>query len=62
MTLPDSLKELQDLCEQLNVKFKVKTKAQLKELIKKAGDVEHPPTNEMMKYPIQQLKEFCEAK
>ena len=43
MTLPDSLKELEDLCEKLNVKFKGKTKSQLKELIKKAGDVEHPP-------------------
>ena len=38
MTLPNTLKELQALCEQTSLKYKGKTKAQLKALLANEDD------------------------
>ena len=60
MSLPNTRKELQNLCEENDIRFKGKTKAQLRELLGEkniqAGkdDLEHKS--------VKELKEMCERK
>ena len=60
MSLPNTLKELQNLCEDNGIRFKGKTKAQLRELLGEKNiqaekdDLEHKS--------VKELKEMCDRK
>ena len=61
MTLQNSLKELQALCEQNSLKYKGKTKAQLKALLENKDDVTiEPAKTDFAVESVKELKETCE--
>ena len=59
MSLPNTLKELQELCEKKILKFKGKTKSQLKHLL---SDEIEPEVTAFEQKSVKELKEMCDEK
>ena len=57
MSLSNTLKELQELCEKKKLKFKGKTKSQLKHLL---SDEIEPEVTAFEKKSVKELKEMCD--
>ena len=63
MTLPGTLKELQELCKQKNLKYKGKTKSQLKEILEdKSNETENEVEVDLQKKSVKELKDMCDRK
>ena len=64
MTLPNNLKDLQKLCEERSLKFKGKTKSQLKDLLSievvTVEEHEEVVSEDLAKLNVKALKEKCE--
>ena len=62
MTLPNTLKELHALCEQNGLKYKGKTKVQLKALLENKDEVTiEPAKTDFAVKSVKELKETCES-
>ena len=66
MSLPNNLKDLQKLCEEKSLKFKGKTKAQLKELLSTQVVIMEEDEvfagEDLSQLTVKALKERCEEK
>ena len=63
MSLPGTLRELQELCKQKNLKYKGKTKSQLKEILEdKSNETENEVEVDLQKKSVMELKDMCDRK
>ena len=63
MSLLGTLRELQELCKQKNLKYKGKTKSQLKEILEdKSNETENEVEVDLQKKSIMELKDMCDRK
>ena len=62
MSLPNTLRELQELCKLKNLKFKGKTKSQLKEVLEDGNEAAENVEVELVKKSVKELKEMCELR
>ena len=63
MSLPGTLRELQELCKQKNLKYKGKTKSQLKEILEdKSDETENEVEVDVQKKSVKELKDMCVRK
>ena len=61
MSLPGTLRELQELCKQKNLKYKGKSKSQLKEILEDKS--EHMEVEvDLQKKSVKELKGMCDRK
>ena len=60
MSLPNTLKELQNLCEDNGIRFKGKTKAQLRELLCEKNI--QAEKDDLENKSVKELKEMCDRK
>ena len=61
MSLPNTLKDLQSLCAENGLKYKGKTKAQLKDLLEKENVSAQSEVEDYSKYTVGVLKEICSS-
>ena len=63
MSLPGTLRELQELCKQKDLKYKGKTKSQLKEILEdKSDETENEVEVDLQKKSVKELKDMCDRK
>ena len=63
MSLPGTLEELQELCKHKNLKYKGKTKSQLKEILEdKSDETENEVEVDVQKKSVKELKDMCVRK
>ena len=62
MTFPESLKDLQSLCMKNGIKYKGKTKAQLKDALAGSNVDDGSISENFAKYTVTILKDLCKEK
>ena len=63
MSLPGTLRALQELCKHKDLKYKGKTKSQLKEILEDKGDeTENEVEVDIQKKSVKELKDMCGRK